>query len=138
MDRDPVVDLRVCDHPGCTETGEFRAPKSRETLGEYFWFCLDHVREYNKAWNYFAGMSDVEVERIVRKDTVWDRPELAPGSLAGSGAAYSGEVAASARCGNGARVLGTARERVKQSGSRLKNRRLSQFLVWSPRPISSW
>ena len=74
LDRDPVVDLRVCDHPDCTGSGEFRAPKSREALGDYFWFCLDHVREYNKAWNYFAGMSDVEVERIVRKDTVWDRP----------------------------------------------------------------
>ena len=64
---------RRCDHPGCQESGEFRAPKSRAQLREYYWFCLDHVREYNKSWNYYAGLSDLEIERMVRFDTVWNR-----------------------------------------------------------------
>lgn len=65
---------RRCDHPGCGEGGEYRAPKDRNRLREYFWFCLEHIREYNKAWNYYAGMSDQDVEHDVRRATTWNRP----------------------------------------------------------------
>jgi len=65
---------RACAHPGCTEAGEHRAPVSRDEMNRYQWFCLDHIREFNKAWNYFEGMSDTEVEADVRRDTTWDRP----------------------------------------------------------------
>jgi DnaJ-domain-containing protein 1 len=54
--------------------GEYRAPKGRERLNEYFWFCLDHVREYNKAWDYYAGMSEREIEQHLRSDVTWQRP----------------------------------------------------------------
>ena len=64
---------RRCDHPGCADAGEYRAPKSPDRLREYFWFCIDHVREYNKAWNFYAGLSELEIERMVRFDTVWQR-----------------------------------------------------------------
>lgn len=76
----PQPPPRRCDHPGCTLGGEYRAPKSRDRLHDYFWFCLDHVREYNKAWNYYAGLSDAEVEQMVRYDTVWQRPTWPMGS----------------------------------------------------------
>lgn len=66
--------LRVCDHPGCPAGGDFRAPRSRLELDSYYWFCLDHVRAYNSAWNYYVGMSDSEVEAEIRRDTVWQRP----------------------------------------------------------------
>lgn len=72
LDADPA--LRVCDHPDCAERGEFRAPRSRDRLDDYFWFCLEHVREYNKSWNYYAGMSDAEVEADLRRSTTWNRP----------------------------------------------------------------
>ena len=65
---------RRCDSPGCDLAGEFRAPKSRDRLRDYYWFCLDHVRAYNSAWNYYAGMSDAEVEVERRADTYWHRP----------------------------------------------------------------
>jgi len=45
---------RKCDHPGCEKAGEYRAPKDRR-LKEYYWFCLEHVQEYNSRWNYYAG-----------------------------------------------------------------------------------
>ena len=45
---------RKCDHPGCNQAGEYRAPKDR-SLKEYYWFCLKHVQEYNAKWNYYAG-----------------------------------------------------------------------------------
>ncbi|MEQ9813573.1 MAG: DnaJ domain-containing protein [Azospirillaceae bacterium] len=72
--------LRPCDHPDCVCPGEFRAPKSRDRLREYFWFCLDHVREYNRAWNFYAGMSDLEVEAAIRSDTIWQRSTQPLGS----------------------------------------------------------
>lgn len=65
---------RTCDHEGCNEPGLHRAPRSRHDTKNYYWFCLFHVREYNKSWNYFEGLSDVEVEAIIRRDTVWERP----------------------------------------------------------------
>lgn len=46
---------RCCDHPGCKEAGEYRAPKDRK-LKEYYWFCLKHVQEYNARWNYYEGI----------------------------------------------------------------------------------
>jgi DnaJ-like protein len=66
--------LRRCDHEGCAEAGLYRAPQARDALDRYFWFCLDHVREYNKTWNYYAGMSTDEVEKHVRDDIVGRRP----------------------------------------------------------------
>ena len=67
-------DHRVCDHPDCDEDGLYRAPKSRLNLQDFHWFCLDHVRAYNKSWNYCAGMSEDEIEGEIRRSTVWDRP----------------------------------------------------------------
>jgi DnaJ domain len=68
------IPTRPCDHPGCAAGGEFRAPKSRLELRDYYWFCLDHVRTYNSAWNYYAGMTDRQIESEIRRDTVWQRP----------------------------------------------------------------
>src|SRR5690348_11270225 len=75
--------LRACDHPGCAAAGDFRAPRSRASLGAYYWFCLDHVRAYNAAWNYYAGMSAREIEAEIRHDTVWQRPTWPLGARVG-------------------------------------------------------
>ncbi|GIX09491.1 J domain-containing protein [Elioraea sp.] len=72
---------RSCDHPGCTGLGAFRAPKSRRRLTEYWWFCLDHVREYNRAWDYYKGMTPGEIEAEMRRDTTWQRPSWPLGTL---------------------------------------------------------
>jgi hypothetical protein len=71
---EPLPPTRLCDHPGCEAGGEFRAPRSRLELDQYRWFCLEHVRTYNAAWNYYAGMSEREIEAEIRRDTVWQRP----------------------------------------------------------------
>jgi hypothetical protein len=70
----PEMPARPCDYPGCLAGGDFPAPRSRLELGRYFWFCLEHVRSYNAAWNYYAGMSEGEIEAEIRRDTVWQRP----------------------------------------------------------------
>ena len=66
--------LRMCEHPGCAAEGEHRAPKGRDRLNEYFWFCLDHVRAYNASWDYYAGMTAEQIEAELRRDTTWQRP----------------------------------------------------------------
>jgi hypothetical protein len=81
----PAAPTRACDHPGCAAGGDFRAPKSRLLLRDYYWFCLEHVRAYNSAWNYYAGMSDREVEAEIRSDTVWQRPSWRLGARHGPG-----------------------------------------------------
>jgi hypothetical protein len=70
---DRPVKIRTCDCPGCGEPGDYRAPKTR-ALADYYFFCLDHVREYNASWDYFAGMTGSEIEQHIRQATVWDRP----------------------------------------------------------------
>ncbi len=65
---------RACDHSGCDGKGEHRAPKSRGEAAEYYWFCLDHVRDYNKSWDYFSGMSQEEIEAFQKNAVFGDRP----------------------------------------------------------------
>lgn len=65
--------VRQCEHPGCTEDGQYRAPKSREMLDDYYWFCRDHVREYNLKWNFFSGSTEEDFNRQMDRDRVWDR-----------------------------------------------------------------
>ncbi len=67
-------DVPACSWPGCQGHGAFKAPKSRESLRSYHYFCLDHVREYNRRWNYYEGMNSAEIERDMYKDYTWDRP----------------------------------------------------------------
>ncbi|MGH6981781.1 MAG: molecular chaperone DnaJ, partial [Stellaceae bacterium] len=74
FDDDAPPLTRACDHPGCAGAGEYRAPRSRDALNEYYWFCLDHVRSYNAAWNYYAGMNEAQIEAELRKDIVGHRP----------------------------------------------------------------
>jgi DnaJ-like protein len=64
----------LCDHPDCTAAGLYRAPKSPQRLNEYYRFCLDHVREYNRAWDYCAGWNADDIEAETRRALCWDRP----------------------------------------------------------------
>jgi hypothetical protein len=52
---------RACDHQGCRLPGVARAPKSRDLLDEHYWFCQAHAAEYNRSWNFFAGLSEDQI-----------------------------------------------------------------------------
>lgn len=67
-------DVRSCDHPDCDGEGRHRAPRSPDRLRDYYWFCLEHVRQYNAAWNYFATMTEAEIDLYRRNDAGWHRP----------------------------------------------------------------
>ncbi|MBR5154610.1 MAG: DnaJ domain-containing protein [Alphaproteobacteria bacterium] len=58
----------VCDHPGCNKKGEYKAPRDK-TLKTHYWFCLEHVQEYNKKWNYYQDNQEPEEESVFQKRT---------------------------------------------------------------------
>ena len=67
--------------PGCGAAGEYRAPKSRTALNDYWWFCLEHVRAYNAGWDFYKGMTPGQIETQLRADTAWQRPTWPLGRL---------------------------------------------------------
>jgi hypothetical protein len=69
----------VCEHPSCKAAGEYRAPKGRDREGQYWRFCLEHVREYNASYNYFSGMSDSAVAAYQKDAIIGHRPTWAMG-----------------------------------------------------------
>jgi hypothetical protein len=71
---DPDAPGRLCDMPDCRELGCYRAPRSRTSLHEYLWLCLDHVRAYNAGWDYYKDMTPGQIEAELRADVSWQRP----------------------------------------------------------------
>src|SRR5947209_16183306 len=74
QDRRRRADRPACEWPGCDGAATHRAPKGRLREGEYWRFCLEHVREYNHSYNYFAGMSDEAVARFQKDAITGHRP----------------------------------------------------------------
>lgn len=79
---------RACDFPDCKEKGVYRAPKSHDHLDEFFWFCRDHVREYNLKWNFFGAATDEEFQKLLDKDRLWER-ETTPFSRKDDGRSWA-------------------------------------------------
>ncbi len=65
--------IKKCDMPGCPDYGEHKAPKHRG-LNEYYFFCFNHIKEYNKAWDFFEGMSSDEIQNHITNSLYGDRP----------------------------------------------------------------
>ena len=62
---------RQCDVEGCELIGKYRAPKSPKNVDEFNWFCLKHVKEYNRKWNFFEGHSQQDLENQFKAESVW-------------------------------------------------------------------
>jgi curved DNA-binding protein CbpA len=74
QDRRVRTDKPACEWPGCACSATHRAPKGRMREGEYWRFCLEHVREYNASYNYFSGMSEDAVLRFQKDAITGHRP----------------------------------------------------------------
>lgn len=70
----------VCEWRGCDLPGAHKAPKGRGADGQYHHFCLQHVRLYNKSYNYFDGMADKDVASYQRDAVTGHRPTWVFGS----------------------------------------------------------
>ncbi len=71
---DADIGIKLCDHHECNELGEFRAPKSKAKLRDFYWFCLSHIRDYNAKWNFCEGMDIDDMEKAIKDSYCWERP----------------------------------------------------------------
>ena len=64
----------ICDWNKCSKEGLYKAPKERDNSKNFRLLCLDHVKEFNKNWNYFSGMDDKQIMEFLRSDMIWHKP----------------------------------------------------------------
>ncbi len=92
--------VATCQWDGCDKPGVHRAPVGRNAEGQFFLFCFEHVKEYNKGYNYFSGLSDNEIARYQKEAITGHRPTWTVGV---NRAAGSGPAQADIRVGGQAR-----------------------------------
>ena len=64
----------ICDWNNCKNIGEYKAPIERDNSKKYRLLCLEHIKEFNKNWNYFENMNDAEIIDFIKADMTWHKP----------------------------------------------------------------
>ncbi len=64
----------ICDWNNCKEIGKYKAPIEKDNSKKFRMLCLEHVKEFNKNWNYFSGMNDDQVIEFLKSDMTWHKP----------------------------------------------------------------
>ena len=70
----------ICDWNNCSEIADYKAPVEKDNSKNYRMLCLNHVKEFNKNWNYFSGMSDTQICEFIKSDSTWHKPTQSFGS----------------------------------------------------------
>ena len=65
--------VQLCDEKDCCNPGTHYAPKSPNSKERYL-FCIDHIKIYNKRWNFFAGKSQKQIYDFQKNDFFENRP----------------------------------------------------------------
>jgi hypothetical protein len=63
----------ICDWENCDQIGDYRAPLERDNSKKYRLLCLEHIKIFNKKWNYFSNMSDQQIEYFIKSDLTWHK-----------------------------------------------------------------
>ena len=64
----------ICDWSKCNKIGMYKAPVEKDNSKKFRLLCLEHIKEFNKSWNYFADMNNEEIENFVKSDLTWHKP----------------------------------------------------------------
>ncbi|WAJ29891.1 J domain-containing protein [Antarcticirhabdus aurantiaca] len=80
----------ICAWEGCEEKGLYRAPLGRDHEGQYLNFCVDHVRQYNKSYNYFSGLNDKDIQAYLKDSLTGHRPTWTMGQAGAKAAGAKG------------------------------------------------
>ena len=67
------LNTRKCDQDQCNKLGEHKAPKSVNSK-EVYYFCLEHVKIYNKRWDFFAGKSQKQIYKFLKEEMYINKP----------------------------------------------------------------
>ena len=70
----------ICEWENCRENGKFKAPTEKDNSKNFKWLCEEHIKLFNKKWNYFEGMTQSEIESFLKSDLTWHRPTQKFGS----------------------------------------------------------
>tara|TARA_Y100000590_G_scaffold199112_1_gene226172 strand:+ start:4304 stop:4822 length:519 start_codon:yes stop_codon:yes gene_type:complete len=70
----------ICEWDNCNESGDYKAPLERDNSKNHRWLCEEHIKLFNKSWNYFEGMRQAEIENFLKSDMTWHRPTQKFGS----------------------------------------------------------
>jgi hypothetical protein len=86
---------KPCDWPDCLKAATAKAPKSRERLNDFYEFCQPHAGEYNKSWNFYAGMNEAQVRAAKENEAMTGgRPtwEMKAGKNSREAAAFASKM----------------------------------------------
>ena len=61
----------ICDWEKCNRIGLYRAPIEKDNSKNFRLLCLEHIKIFNKNWNYFSDMGESEIERFIKSDLTW-------------------------------------------------------------------
>ena len=64
----------ICDWEKCNKIGLYRAPIEKDNSKNFRLLCLEHIKIFNKNWNYFSDMGENEIERFIKSDLTWHKP----------------------------------------------------------------
>ena len=70
----------ICDWSKCNKIGMYKAPIEKDNSKKFRLLCLEHIKEFNKSWNYFSDMNNEEIEYFVKSDLTWHKPTKSFGS----------------------------------------------------------
>ena len=70
----------ICDWDNCKEIGDYKAPLEKDNSRKFRLLCLEHIKIFNKKWNYFSNMTDQEIEYFVKSDLTWHKSTKSFGS----------------------------------------------------------
>ena len=70
----------ICDWENCDQPGSYKAPVEKDNSKKYRLLCLEHIKLFNKKWNYFSDMSDQQIEYFVKSDLIWHKTTKSFGS----------------------------------------------------------
>ena len=70
----------ICEWENCNEKGDYKAPIEKDNSKNHRWLCKEHIKLFNKSWDYFDGMNQSEIEDFLRSDMTWHRPTQKFGS----------------------------------------------------------
>ena len=64
----------ICEWSSCGEIGKFRAPTEKDNSKNFKLLCKEHIKMFNKNWDYFDGMSQEEIKIFLKSDLTWHKP----------------------------------------------------------------
>ena len=70
----------ICEWDKCSKTGMYKAPVEKDNSKKFRLFCLEHIKIFNKNWNYFSDMDENEIEYFIKSDLTWHKPTKSFGS----------------------------------------------------------